>query len=126
LSTPADIGWFFVRGPKAEEYEQKAVKKNLAKNEGEGFAVLRELREKLAGLDPWSGDAAHELMQQMAHEKDMKMGKIAQPVRVAVSGKAATPEIDKTLKILGREETLKRIDTCLDEVQPQYLAEARQ
>jgi glutamyl-tRNA synthetase len=124
LSTPAEIGWFFIRAPKPEEYEQKAVKKNLAKNEGEGFAMLRQLRHALAALEPWSGEAAHGLMQQMARDQDLKMGKLAQPVRVAVSGKAATPEIDKTLDILGQAETLKRLDTCLNEVQPQYLAQA--
>jgi len=126
LSTVAEIAWFFVRAPQPDEYEVKAVKKNLAKNEGEGFVLLSELREKLAMLEPWSGEQAYVLMQQMARDKDIKLGKLAQPARVAVSGKAATPEIDKTLQILGRDETLKRIDTCLNEVQPQYMAETPQ
>jgi glutamyl-tRNA synthetase len=119
LSTPAEIGWFFVRAPKVDEYDAKAVKKNLAKNDGEGFTLLREIRQGFSALDPWSGEAAHAMLQTMAREKDLKMGKLAQPVRVAVSGKAATPEIDRTLQILGREETLSRIDTCLNHVQPQ-------
>jgi glutamyl-tRNA synthetase len=121
LSAAAEQGLFFVRAPKAEEYEAKAVKKNLAKNEGEGFAMLRDLRPRLEQIAPWSGEAAHALMQDIAREKDIKMGKVAQPVRVAVSGQGATPEIDKTLDILGRDETLKRIDTCLRDVEPIFM-----
>jgi glutamyl-tRNA synthetase len=97
------------------------VKKHLAKNEGEGFAMLRQLRPQLAGLESWSGAAAHGLMQQLAQARDLKMGKVAQPVRVAVSGKAATPEIDKTLAILGQKQTLQRIDMCLAEVEPRFM-----
>jgi glutamyl-tRNA synthetase len=121
LSAAAAQGWFFVRAPRADEFDAKAVKKNLAKNEGEGFAMLRQLRPRLAELDPWSGEAAHALMQDVAREQDIKMGKVAQPVRVAVSGKAATPEIDRTLAILGKDETLKRLDTCLSEVEPLFM-----
>jgi glutamyl-tRNA synthetase len=121
LSTPAHQGWFFIRAPKADEFDAKAVKKHLAKNEGEGFAMLRQLRPQLAGLESWSGAAAHGLMQQLAQARDLKMGKVAQPVRVAVSGKAATPEIDKTLAILGQKQTLQRIDMCLAEVEPRFM-----
>jgi glutamyl-tRNA synthetase len=41
------------------------------------------------------------------------LGKIAQPLRVAVSGTAATPPIDITLELVGKERTLKRIDAAL-------------
>jgi len=123
LSEPAEIGWFFVRPPHSDEFEEKAVKKNLAKNEGEGFAVLGELRDRFTQLDPWSGEAAHELLQDYARAKEMKMGKVAQPVRVAVSGKAATPEIDRTLAILGKDATIQRIDTCLEQIAPAHLGQ---
>ncbi|MFW6059072.1 MAG: glutamate--tRNA ligase [Phycisphaeraceae bacterium] len=111
LSEPAELGRFFVEAPR--EYDEKAVKKNLAKNEGEGFVVLRELREKLGAVEPWSGEKAHDVLQQYAEARELKMGKVAQPLRVALTGGAVSPPIDVTLELMGQEETVKRIDVCL-------------
>jgi glutamyl-tRNA synthetase len=48
---------------------------------------------------------------------DLKMGKVAQPLRVAVVGRAASPGIDVTLHLVGREASLRRIDRSLDYIQ---------
>ena len=49
----------------------------------------------------------------MAEEKGVGLGKVAQPIRVAVSGGTVSPPIDVTLEILGRETTLQRLDQAL-------------
>ena len=103
---------FFVIAP--TEYNAKAVKKNLTNNDGTGLAVLRELRDELANLDGDDfGTAAHELIRGFAEARELNMGKVAQPVRVAVSGSTVTPPIDLSLGILGKQATLNRIDACL-------------
>ena len=113
LAEPLNIGRFLIENDDDIEYDEKAVKKNLKKNDGEGFGVLKELRSRYADCDPWSGDAAHKVVHDLAEEMSIKMGKVAQPLRVAVSGSTVSPPIDQTLEILGKSSTLARIDRCL-------------
>ena len=94
------------------EYDQKAVKKVLAANDGAGFSILAELREKLAQCE-WNQQELQRLIEGMCEEKSVGMGKIAQPIRVAVTGKTVSPAIYDTLMILGKEKTLARIERCL-------------
>ena len=47
-------------------------------------------------------------------DHDAKLGKLAQPLRVAVSGAAATPPIDETLLLVGKARTVDRIDRALE------------
>ena len=108
---PAKCGVLF--GPDdAFEYDQKAVKKVLRRNEGAGLAVLGDLREKLAACD-WNADALEALIAGYCETNELGMGKVAQPIRVAVTGTTISPSIYDTLMILGKEKTLARIDRCL-------------
>jgi len=93
-------------------YDDKAVRKVLAKNDGAGYAVLGELRPMLAQCD-WTAEALEALVGKYCQEKEVGMGKIAQPIRVAVTGSTISPPIYDTLMILGRDSTLARIDRCL-------------
>ena len=52
----------------------------------------------------------HEAVNQTATELSVGMGKVAQPIRVAVTGTAVSPPIDVTLAALGRATTLRRLD----------------
>ena len=72
------------------------------------------MREVLAGLEEWSAQALHEAVQQVSESLELKMGKVAQPLRVAVVGRAASPGIDVTLYLVGKEATLRRIDMALE------------
>lgn len=115
LAEPCDLAGFFVADDEQINYDEKAVEKNLAKSDGEGFAILRELAERLAQVDERQfGTLSHDLIKRMSEEKSIGMGKIAQPLRVAVSGSTVTPPIDATLDILGKARTLHRIRRCLD------------
>ena len=113
LQEPCDLGRFFVVDDDAIEYDPKAVKKWLAKGEGAGFATLRHLREQLAALDPFEAEAIEALLQAYAQAQGLGMGKVAQPLRVAVTGTAVSPGIGETLAILGRPRVLARADRCL-------------
>jgi glutamyl-tRNA synthetase len=89
------------------------VKKVLAKSDGEGYAVLAELLPKLRAAPDWSEGALEALLQTVCAARGVQMGKVAQPLRVAVSGGSVSPAIGLTLVLLGRDQTLRRIERCL-------------
>ncbi len=92
------------------ELDPKAAKKHLTAAE---LPMLEQLRELLAALPEWSASALNELLKALAAELGMGLGKIAQPVRVAVTGSAVSPPIDVTLALLGRATTLARVDAAM-------------
>jgi glutamyl-tRNA synthetase len=94
-----------------EEYEESAAKKHLRPV---AAAMLRDVRDRLAGEGSWKAEALHAHVLATAEEHGEKLGKLAQPIRVAVSGTAATPAIDVTLELVGREKTLQRLDRALE------------
>ncbi len=100
----AENSRFFYRTP--EGYDEKAARKHLKGAED----VLGALHDALAVVDPWTADAIHQAVTGVAEERELKMGKVAQPLRVAVAGGPVSPPIDITLELLGREATLARIE----------------
>lgn len=94
------------------EYEEAAAKKHL---KPEALQPLQEVYEHLQGVE-WVAEALHGVVSQVAESLQLKMGKVAQPLRVAISGKAATPPIDTTLFLLGREKTLTRMRHAIEHV----------
>jgi len=94
-----------------DEYEADAAKKHLRPV---ALEPLLKVREVLAQLPAWEPQALHAAVEQAAAALELKMGKLAQPLRVAVVGAAASPGIDVTLHLLGREATLRRIDRAVD------------
>ena len=95
----------------AYEFDPKAVEKVLKK--GDGLAVLAEVRAMLAGQTDFSREAIQKALDDFAAAKGLGMGKVAQPIRVAVTGTTISPGMAETLEILGRQKTLARIDRCL-------------
>ena len=87
-------------------YDEKAATKNLT---AEAAPVLDNVIARLAALPEWTAPAIHEAVTAVATERGIGLGKVAQPVRVAVSGGTVSPPIDATLEILGRETTLGRL-----------------
>jgi glutamyl-tRNA synthetase len=74
---------------------------------------LGELRVRFASLQEWAAPAIHGELDGLAKEKALGLGKIAQPLRVAVSGGTVSPPIDATLALLGRQRTLVRLEAAL-------------
>jgi glutamyl-tRNA synthetase len=91
-------------------YDARAVEKHL---NADGKAVLTELRVRLAAIGEWTAAAVHGVVETLAKEKSLGLGKIAQPLRVAVSGGTVSPPIDQTLALLGQARTLARLDAAL-------------
>jgi glutamyl-tRNA synthetase len=98
---------FFFREPVMDE---KAVAKHLTP---EGRALLVELRSVLSGLPAWDAATLHAAVQAFAESRQLGLGKIAQPLRVALTGGTISPPIDATLALLGREKVLARVDAAL-------------
>jgi glutamyl-tRNA synthetase len=74
---------------------------------------LRSVRDACAALDPWTVDAITAAFNEVLAKHELKLGKIAQPVRVAVTGGTASPGIFEVLEILGRDRTVARLDAAL-------------
>ncbi|WP_145075670.1 glutamate--tRNA ligase [Poriferisphaera corsica] len=114
LDEPAKGGMFFVSDEVKYDFKPKNIKKAIMKNEGEGFVMLARLKDAFSELpEEGFGDAAHEWIAKTAEEEGLNMGKMAQPIRVAVSGGTVTPPIDATLNILGKAKTLARFEACI-------------
>ncbi len=77
---------------------------------------LRAIGSRLAELDTWAPEQLNETVRIAAEELELGMGKIAQPLRVALTGTAVSPSIDKTLWLIGRERSLARIERALEYV----------
>jgi glutamyl-tRNA synthetase len=92
------------------EIDPKAAAKHLS---GDGVQVLTKVRAQLADLPEWTSASIHAALNDLATSLQSGLGKIAQPVRVAVTGTAVSPPIDATLALLGRERTLARLDAAV-------------
>jgi glutamyl-tRNA synthetase len=75
--------------------------------------LLRAARDALAALADWTETSTQEAVQRAAAAANVGFGKIAQPLRVALTGQAASPGIGTTLVLVGRERTITRIDRAL-------------
>jgi glutamyl-tRNA synthetase len=93
------------------QYDEKAASKNLTVD---AVVPLQTLLMRLGSLPDWSKEALHQAIAETAETLGIKMGVLAQPLRVAVSGTAVSPPIDLTLEILGRETTQARIARALE------------
>jgi glutamyl-tRNA synthetase len=107
----ADISAFFYRD--FDAYEETSARKHLRQAARE---PLEKVREVLASIDDWQPGGLHRAVVDVAAELGLGLGKVAQPLRVAVVGRAASPGIDMTLHLLGREACLRRIDRALNHI----------
>lgn len=96
-----------------EHFEEKAVAKHLRPV---ALEPLTRVRERLAELDEWSAAVIHEVVMDTAEGLHLKLGKLAQPLRVAVSGRGVSPPIDITLELAGKARVLARLDRALEVV----------
>jgi glutamyl-tRNA synthetase len=92
------------------EYDAKAAQQHLRP---EIAPALQSLRDALAALADWSAPAIHAAIQATADHYTLKLGKLAQPLRVAVSGGGVSPPIDATVWLIGKQRGLQRLDRAL-------------
>jgi glutamyl-tRNA synthetase len=96
------------------EYDDKAVKKHIKDGTS---AILVSVRGWLAGLVDWCAGGIHDAIQQTVNKHSVGFPKVAQPLRIAVTGSTTSPSIDTTLDLLGRDKTLERIDKLLEYIE---------
>jgi glutamyl-tRNA synthetase len=95
------------------EYDEKAVKKVLLKGDGAGLVMLKIVRDKLAAIEELSESAVEDMLRGLAKKKQVGLGKVAQPLRVAICGNTISPPIFDSIQLLGKENTLIRIDNTM-------------
>jgi glutamyl-tRNA synthetase len=95
------------------EWDEKAVRKHLGSAATAPLEAVRAALADLPDADGWNAESIHAAITRVAEAQELKMGKVAQPVRVAVSGTSVSPPIDVTLEMLGRERTLYRLDRAV-------------
>jgi glutamyl-tRNA synthetase len=93
-----------------DEIDPKAAKKHLRPIVRE---PLQTVRDGLAGLQDWNAPAIAEAIDATAARFEINMGKLGQPMRVAVTGGAVSPPIDVTLELVGQARTIGRLDRAL-------------
>ncbi|MFT4703374.1 MAG: glutamyl-tRNA synthetase [Bradymonadia bacterium] len=92
------------------EYAEKAVKKWMKAGNHQPYLTLMKALEDAPNFEPSDIDAAFTMTME-AHE--VGMGKIAQPVRVALTGTAVSPSIHETVSLVGRDECLRRMQAAV-------------
>ena len=100
----AEKSAFFFR--KQVEFDEKARSKFLT---DEIRPLLEKVIAGLSALDDFSSDKIESLFKKTVEEESLKLGKLAQPVRVALTGTTVSPGIYDVILLLGKEQTLKRL-----------------
>ncbi len=77
---------------------------------------LRDFRNACEGLQTWDQQALLQCVKDCASRHQLKLGKLAQPIRVAVTGEDVSPGIGDTLYLLGKSRTLQRLDQAIEHI----------
>ncbi len=93
-------------------YDEKAIK--FINNEQ--LAIFHTVKRGLSDLDNWQLPTIEELFRNIATEMDIKLGKIAQPIRAALTGSIVSPSIFEIIFIIGTTEAIKRIDYAINQL----------
>jgi glutamyl/glutaminyl-tRNA synthetase len=109
---------FSLVGDSEYEFDPKAVEKVLKKGEPRGLDVLKEVALSLIAIDVWEPAVIQQTIDTFCSSRGIGMGAVAQPLRVALTGAAVSPPLGETLAILGKDATLKRIQRCVDTMEP--------
>ena len=110
----ADLALFYVR-PRPLPLDDKAAK---VAADGEQMALLADFAAVLVGMAEWKKDALEDAARQFAEGRGQKLGKVAQPLRTALTGSSVSPPIFEVMEVLGRAETLGRIADTTGRTRP--------
>ena len=117
LADPVETCRFLVINSEKIFYEEsKSVRKAMLKSDPNGFDILEACREKLQEIESWNLESIRVAIENLAQIMGGgQLGKIAHPLRVALTGRTVSPPIVETLQLLGSEEADERISRCLRE-----------
>ena len=95
------------------EYDEKAKAKFLKE---ESRDMLVEVKDGLGALADFSEEAIEKLFKEIVDKHEVKLGKLAQPVRVALTGTKQSPGIYDVIGVLGKEKTIKRLERAVESI----------
>lgn len=93
-----------------DEYDPAAVKKWIKEGSVE---ILKDAYDTLKALDNWDAKLIDEALENLAKRREVGMGKVGQPLRVAITGTAMSPGIGDTMILAGKERVLARIERAI-------------
>lgn len=103
------------------ELDPSAAKKHLRPV---AARPLEAMLLALQALEDWSAGPLHEVIDRVAAQLEVGMGKVAQPLRVALTGSGVSPSIDKTLWLMGKKRSLEGIAKALKYIQARVAAQS--
>lgn len=92
------------------DYDERAAKKHLRPV---ALEPLETVRARLEAVTDWERAPLHAAVNECAEALSLNLGKVAQPLRVALTGTATSPSIERTLQMVGRDASLSRIDRTI-------------
>ena len=104
-----------------DEIDPKSAKKHLRPVI---LVPLRAARDRFSELSDWTKMSITRIVEEVASDHDIKMGKLGQPIRVATTGGPVSPPIDVTLELIGRERTVARLDHAIEMIESRAAAGA--
>jgi glutamyl-tRNA synthetase len=111
----AEISVFYFRD--FEQFDEKAAKKAFKAGADE---ALDTARVRLAAVDDWQRETLHAAVAATVESLGVGFGKVAMPLRVAVTGGAPSPDLDLTLYLVGRDATIRRIDRAIQRIRDHH------
>ncbi len=103
----------FYEAPSA--YDERAIQKHIRPA---SWSLLEDFLRRAEALDGWDAVMIHALLHETCERHGVKLGKLAQPIRIMVSGRAVSPPIDLTLALLGKEESICRLQAGIQLLRP--------
>jgi len=93
-----------------DQYDPQSVDKHI---NSASSGILSLVKTELKALEDWNSDEIGRTVKSFAAEQGIRFPEVAQPLRIAVSGSAATPSIDQTLWLVGKDRSLRRIEKAI-------------
>lgn len=97
-----------------DAFDEKAAGKNLRPVIA---GPMQAFRDRLEALEDWRVSSIHALVESIAEQFELKIGKIGQPVRVAVTGGGTSPSIGETIYLMGKQRALKGLNRALEYIE---------
>ena len=113
LADGRDVVGFAFIDDDAIEFDGKALHKALLKGDAKGLEMLKLFSDEIDSIEPFTPEAIEQAVKGFCETHEVGMGKVAQPLRVAVTGGPVSPPLGQTLAIIGRESTRARVNACI-------------
>ncbi len=107
------------------EYNQKDIEKVLLNNNGQGLTMLSELKERLLKLPVLNDKTIEDMLRGLAEQKQLGLGKVAQPLRLAICGTTISLPIFESIDMLGLEATVRRIEQTIKKFTDKIIKEIK-